>query len=288
MSPGDGLSAEMRRLLKGFRDDPLVLDDDSADRLLAGRMDPADAPPGFAEAATVMAAATAPARPDELNGVESAMDVYRAALVELPSPPRRPFMLVKLLTVKAAVAVFSGALLVGGVAAAATGSLPDAAQRVVDRVVDGQASSAQGQGVGNAANSTEATSHGKGQAAGATQGQAGSHSTGPDLSKIDRKGLCTAYMAGKGAENGGKYDAAAFEALEKAAGGADKVADYCKDVTATDSAGQSGQAGTGAADEHAQQGQEQGQGQPPAGAGSAGGAGGAGDAGQGQGGGGQR
>jgi hypothetical protein len=194
-------------------------------------------------------------------------------------------MLVKLLTVKAAVAAFSGALLIGGVAAAATGTLPDAAQRVVDRVVDGQASSAKGQGVGDAARSTEATSHGKEQASGAAQGQAGSHSTGPDLSKIDRKGLCTAYMAGKGGTNGGKYDAAAFEALEKAAGGADKVADYCKDVTATKSAGQSGQAG-GAADEHAQQGQ--GQGQPPAGAGSAGGAGGAGGAGQGQGGGGQR
>jgi hypothetical protein len=280
-----GLSAEMRRLLNRLRDDPLVLDDDSADRLLAGRMDPADAPPGFAEAATVMAAATAPARPDELDGVESALDVYRAALTERPSPPRRPFMLVKLLTVKAAVAVFSGALLIGGVAAAATGSLPDVAQRVVDRVVDGQASSAKGQGAGDAARGTEATSHGKEQASGAAQGQAGSHSTGPDLSKIDRKGLCTAYMAGKGGTNGGKYDAAAFEALEKAAGGADKVADYCKDVATTGSAGQSGQqAGSGAANEHAQQGQ----GQPPAGAGSAGGAGGAGDAGQGQGGGGQR
>jgi hypothetical protein len=278
-----GLSAEMRRLLNRLRDDPLVLDDDSADRLLAGRMDPADAPPGFAEAATVMAAATAPARPDELDGVESALDVYRAALTELPLPPRRPFMLVKLLTVKAAVAVFSGALLIGGVAAAATGNLPDAAQAVVDRVVDDQASSAQGQGTGDAA-STEASSHGKEQASGAGQGQAGSDSTGPDLSKIDKKGLCTAYMAGNGGENGGKYDAAAFEALEKAAGGADKVADYCKDVTAAaNSAGQSGeQAGTSAADEHAQQGQ------PPAGAGSAGGAGGAGDADQGQGGGGQR
>jgi hypothetical protein len=284
MSLRGGLSAEMRRLLNRLRDDPSVLDDDSADRLLAGRMDPADAPPGFAEAATVMAAATATARPDELDGVESALDDYRAALAEWPSPPRRPFMLVKLLTVKAAVAVFSGALLVGGVAAAATGSLPDVAQRVVDRVVDGQASGAQGQGVGNAANSTEATSHGKEQASGAA-GQAGSQSAGPDLSKIDKKGLCTAYMAGKGGENGGKYDAAAFEALEKAAGGADKVADYCKDVTATNSAGQSGeQAGSGAADEHAQQGQ----GEPPAGAGSAGGAGGAGDADQGQGGGGQR
>ena len=286
MSPDDGLSAEMRRLLNRLRDDPLVLDDDSADRLLAGRMDPADAPPGYAVAATVMAAATAPARTSELDGVESALDLYRAALAERPSPPRRPFMLVKLLTVKAAVAVFTGALLVGGVAAAATGTLPDAAQRVVDRVANtGQSPAGEkGQDVGDAA-STGAASHGQGQGSGASEhGQAGSQGTptGPDLSKIDKTGLCTAYMAAQGGATGGKYDATAFQALERAAGGADKVAEFCKDVTAPASNGASQDAGqqAGSAGDHGQ-----GQDQQPAGAD---GAGGAGSAGQGQGGGGQR
>ncbi len=279
MSLYDGLEAEMRRLLNRLRDDPLVLDDDSADRLLAGRMDPADAPPGYAEAAAVMAAAAAPARPDELDGAESALDAFRDALAGRPFPPRRPHMLVKLLTVKAVAAVFTGALLVGGVAAAATGSLPDAAQRIAHSVVDAApdpGDKARGQDIADAAKASQADSQGQST----ENGQAGSGATGPDLTKIDKTGLCTAYMAGQGATQGGKYDAAAFQALERAAGGADKVADFCKDVTAQ-SAGSQGQAdqsqgagdagagagtGAGASDEDHGQGQgqdqEHGGGQP--------------------------
>jgi hypothetical protein len=274
MSAGDGLEAKMRRLLRGLRDDPLVLDDDSADRLLAGRMDPADAPPGYERAAAVMAAATAAARRDELDGVESTLDAFRAALAGQPSPPRRPHMLVKFLTVKAVAAVFTGALLVGGVAAAATGSLPDAAQRIAHRVVGvapAPAGGAHGQEIGDATRK-DAGSQGQGNSSGG--GQAGSHdsTTGPDLTKVDKKGLCNAYMAGKGGVNGGKYDSAAFDALERAAGGADKVADFCKDVTTAPAGGQGqgqdqqpgGAGGAGG------QGQGQGQDQAPGGAGGAG------------------
>jgi hypothetical protein len=272
MSAGDGLEAEMRRLRNRLRDDPLVLDDDSADRLLAGRMDPADAPPGYAEAAAVMAAATAPARLDELGGAESALDAFRAALAGPPSPPRRPHMLVKLLTVKAAAAVFTGALLIGGVAAAATGSLPDVAQRIAHSVVDAAPDAGtNGQDIGEAAREGAGS---QGQGKGSAAGQAGSHdTTGPDLTKIDKTGLCTAYMAGKGGTNGSKYDAAAFQALERAAGGADKVADFCKDVT-TATAGGQGQGAEqsgGTATDHTQgQGQGQGQDQQPGGADGAG------------------
>jgi hypothetical protein len=134
MSADSGLPAEMRRLLSWLRDDPLVLDDDSADRLLAGRLDPADAPPGYAETAAVMAAVTAPARPDELAGMQASLDAFRAALHAPPLSPRRQPMLVRLLTVKALAAAFTGALLIGGVAAAATGSLPEAAQRMAHRI----------------------------------------------------------------------------------------------------------------------------------------------------------
>ena len=266
MSADSGLPAEMRRLPNRLRDDPMALDDDSADRLLAGRLDPADAPPGYAKAAAVMAAATAPAVPDELAGIEPSLNAFRAALGAPPSSPRRSQMLVRLLTVKVAVATFTGALLVGGVAAAATGSLPDAAQRMAHSIVGAAPAPAQGQEVGDAA---KAGSQG-GQAADASgdHSQAGAHSTGPDLSKIDKAGLCNAYMAGKGGVNGGKFDAAAFQALERAAGGADKVADFCKDaVTAQGGEGQGqrpADAGS-AGDTHGQ-----GQDQRPADAGSAG------------------
>jgi hypothetical protein len=221
-------------------------------------MDPADAPPGYAEAAAVMAAATAPARPDELDGVESVLDAFRIAQAARPESPRRQHMLVKLLTVKAAVAVFSGALLIGGVAAAATGSLPDPAQRVA-HMVGAPADQAHGQDVGDAASASEAASdNGKGSSADHAQSGSQGTPTGPDLTKIDKTGLCTAYLAGKGGTNGGKYDAVAFEALEKAAGGADKVADWCKDVTATHGQGAEQSGASSNADDHAQgQGQDQ-------------------------------
>ncbi|HZD00054.1 MAG TPA: hypothetical protein VFA46_07625 [Actinomycetes bacterium] len=209
MSRKDGPPAEMRRPFNRFRADPLALDDDSANRLLAGRLDPADAPPGYAEAAAVMAAATAPARPEELDGVELSLDAFRAALATPPSSPRRPHMLVKLLTVKAAAAAFTGALVIGGVAAAATGTLPEPAQRMAHQLVSAAPAPA-----------------------GEDHPQAGGDAAkGPDATGAAKAGLCTAYMAGKGGTNGGRNGSVAFQALEQAAGGADKVADYCKDVT---------------------------------------------------------
>jgi hypothetical protein len=216
MSRDDGLFAEMRRLFNRLRADPLALDDDSADRLLAGRLDPADAPPGYAEAAAVMAAATAPATHDELDGVELSLNAFRAAQTAPPSSPRRPHMLVKLLTVKAVAAAFTGVLVVGGVAAAATGTLPEAAQRMAHRVV-------------SAAPAPAGEDHAQGP---------GDAAKGPDVTGAAEAGLCNAYMAGKGGANGGRSDSVAFQALVRAAGGADKVADYCKDVTTAHGQGQ--------------------------------------------------
>jgi hypothetical protein len=47
--------------------------------------------------------------------------------------------------------------------------------------------------------------------------------------------LCHAFMAGQGAEQGKKADAAAFEALARAAGGADQIPAFCQ-ATAPDGA----------------------------------------------------
>ncbi|MDP9209732.1 MAG: hypothetical protein M3O65_14850, partial [Actinomycetota bacterium] len=57
---------------------PIVpLDADTAERLLSGRLDPDDAPPGYAEVARLLRAAVAPADPAELTGQAAAMDAFR-------------------------------------------------------------------------------------------------------------------------------------------------------------------------------------------------------------------
>jgi hypothetical protein len=55
------------------------LDDDTAERLLAGRLHPEDAPPGYAEVARLLRAAAGPPSQDELAGQEAAMAGFRAA-----------------------------------------------------------------------------------------------------------------------------------------------------------------------------------------------------------------
>jgi hypothetical protein len=50
----------------------------------------------------------------------------------------------------------------------------------------------------------------------------------------DLKGLCRAYLAGEGAENGKRLDATAFQALARAAGGEDWVQAYCERLESQD------------------------------------------------------
>jgi hypothetical protein len=57
------------------------LDDGTAERLLAGRLDPDDAPPFYADVARLLRAAAGPAVPDELGGEETALAQFRAARV---------------------------------------------------------------------------------------------------------------------------------------------------------------------------------------------------------------
>jgi hypothetical protein len=77
--------------------------------------------------------------------------------------------------------------------------------------------------------------------AGATgeNGQDRGSAVGPDATAAARAGLCRAWQAGQGADNGRRADSVAFQALAAAAGGADNIAAYCEDVTAgADSHGQ--------------------------------------------------
>jgi hypothetical protein len=60
--------------------EPMVpLDDDTAERLLAGHLHPEDAPPGYAEVARVLQAAAGPPAREELAGEEAALAKFRAA-----------------------------------------------------------------------------------------------------------------------------------------------------------------------------------------------------------------
>jgi hypothetical protein len=60
--------------------EPMVpLDDDTAERLLAGHLHPEDAPPGYAEVARVLQAAAGPPAREELAGEEAALAGFRAA-----------------------------------------------------------------------------------------------------------------------------------------------------------------------------------------------------------------
>jgi len=204
------------------------VDHDTIDRLLAGRLDPADAPPGYAAVARLLAAATAPAGRDELAGERAAVAEFLAvAHASPPTPPvpRRAGMPSKHFRVKAAAAVIAAVLSLGGVAAAATGLLPAAVQRMAGNAPadspGGAATDRQHATTGSAAATT---------AAGSTTGK--DHAaTGPDASGAAKDGLCRAWLAGQGDDHGKREDSTAFQALARAAGGADKVAAYCKTST---------------------------------------------------------
>jgi hypothetical protein len=148
--------------------------------------------------------------------------------------PRRTPVPSKVFTIKAAAAALVAVLSIGGIAAAATGLLPDQASPVADQAT---ATTAADAGLGKAAVANLA---GTAQAR-STAGQGREAAVGPDATGAARAGLCRAWQAGQGGDHGRRMDAVAFQALADAAGGADNVAAYCEDVTvgaSTDARGQ--------------------------------------------------
>jgi hypothetical protein len=228
MSDDDALEADMRRPL-GFPEAGLpATDQDLLERLLDGRLDPASAPPGHGGLARLLAAATAPAAPEELAGARLAMAEFAAVMRSTPPTlaPRRIAVPRKVLTIKAAAAALVAVLSIGGVAAAASGLLPDQASPVADQAPATTGADAAAQGLGKAA----AANLGGSVNAGSADGEGRDSAVGPDATAAARAGLCRAWEAGKGADNGSRMDSVAFQALVDAAGGADKVAAYCQDV----------------------------------------------------------
>ena len=239
MGADDASSAEMRRPTRprhGF--DPLALDDMSVDRLLTGTLVPASAPPGYARVAELLAATVAAPTPRELAGQASVLAEVRAvartrssvALAGSARPPRRRRR------AGLAVVVVVGALATGGVAAATTGHLPEPVRQAARSILASGGDPATpeppepapvtttgsgGAGLG-AAPSTGATASGLGAAASGSVAQ-------PEL-----EGLCRAFLAGKGGEQGEKLDATAFEALSRAAGGDDQMRTFCQRLVPVD------------------------------------------------------
>jgi hypothetical protein len=107
------------------------LDPGTADRLLAGRVDPDDAPPGYGEVAQLLQDARS------WNGIPDVMDdavivaivdaITSDAITSGERPPKRTRVLRRLVVTKVATVTAVVALTTTG-AAAATGSLPDHAQ----------------------------------------------------------------------------------------------------------------------------------------------------------------
>jgi hypothetical protein len=228
MSHHDALG-DMHRLLGPFDASPPA-DQDILDRLLEGRLDPASAPPGYGGLARLLAMATAPAAPEELAGAQSAMATFEAVMRSHPPilVPRRSAVPSKVFTIKAAAAALVAVLSLGGIAAAASGLLPDRASPKADRAAATTGADAAAHGLGDAA----AANLGGTAQAGSTHGQGRESAVGPDATGAARAGLCRAWQAGQGADHGRRTDSVAFQALADAAGGADKVAAYCEDVLA--------------------------------------------------------
>lgn len=229
MSVPNALAGEMRRLLASLGSTAPPLDQDTADRLLAVRLDPADAPPGYAALARLLAAATAPPRPDELAGEQAAVAEFVAMTRFCPPTrlSRRAGMPARRFSARAITVVLAAVLTIGGVAAAATGLLPESGRRAADEAPTSTTRDSAADVQRDGAAGRDAAGDGRGGAA--TGGRQAA--TGPDASGAARDGLCRAWLAGQGSE-GRREDSPAFRALKKMAGGAANVRAYCRASTA--------------------------------------------------------
>jgi hypothetical protein len=230
MSDDGALGADMHPLLGSPEAGPPAADQDTLERLLDGPLDPGSVPPGYGGLARLLAAAAAPAAPEELAGEQLARATFAAEMRSRPPilSPRRTPVARKTFTMKAAAAALVAVLSLGGIAAAATGLLPDQASPVADKAAATTAADAAAHRLGRAA----VADLGGTAKAGAADSQGRESAVGPDATGAARAGLCRAWESGQGGDHGRRMDAVAFQALVAAAGGVGKIAGYCKGVDA--------------------------------------------------------
>jgi hypothetical protein len=268
MDADDASFADMHRPPTDPDADPLALDEDTVERLLTGDLPPSQVPPGYARVSALLAATTAEPTPDELTGQAEVLAELRAVTRprragahtrRVARPPRRRWAGL------AAVALV-GALVTGGVAVAATGSLPAPVRNVARSIVGAAAGDpelatptrpdpqAGPDASSPAASSTVAGPKGP-LPAGSTVPGTAPRGAGP-VAEPDAERLCNAYTASRDKDHGKKMDATAFERLAEAAGGESRIPAYCSGTQPGDPKPK---------DEKQQRpgGQEQGQGQPP-------------------------
>ncbi len=202
--------------------------------MFAGAVTPEDAPPGFA----VVAGAIRAARAEVSRGahaVDGAVVAELAAAVRRGSgvtsdaesrPGRFNSMLGKLLTVKALGIALPAMALTGGVAAAATGSLPGPAQSAVSGALSHVGISVPGPG-GHSKN--------HGNAPAGSPSAPSSTPVGPDATGNAAFGLCQAFGSGN---QGNNSKSTAYRNLQAAAAAkGETVAQYCAAVTPPSSMG---------------------------------------------------
>jgi hypothetical protein len=178
-------------------------EDASMEALLAGPEAPDDLSAGLQPAADVLAGLRARPSGDELAGEAMAMAEFRS-LVGVSDPSRRtrrrrPALLTSLMSAKAAVAAAAVAIALGGVATAAyAGALPAPAQQIAHDWI------------------------------GAPAQKNGHHWPTATPAQRAAWALCAAYAHAK-ADGTAAQQATALSKLEKAAGGANKIAAFCRE-----------------------------------------------------------
>jgi hypothetical protein len=197
MNPADDEATEMHRL---------PFDTSTADRFLAGRVVPDDAPPGLRDLAMLIQAAKPPASADG-GAVEDQVVAAFAAVVRTPVGASenvyegKKRMLTNLLSIKVA-AVAAAVVLGGGGAVAAAGSLPAPVQSVVSSGLthvgisvpnpNSHASPHASLRGGNA--NSHASPHAS-LGAGNANSQASGHGNSGSASSANAYGQCTAWAA---------------------------------------------------------------------------------------------
>jgi hypothetical protein len=222
VSRDDGLFDEMPRFSRRRRA-PAPLDDDTAARLIDGALDAGDAPPGYDTVVGVLAAAAAPPTAEELSGEPAAREAFATA--RQSGPPVRTTRR----RGRAPALVASGLLiaLLGGTAAAATGSLPGDLQGTAHDLLGGIGVDVPDRGHG----APDRSASGNGRSHGATPDATGSGDQ--TLTETAAAGLCNAYSSRSGRAQG-----TAFERLATAAAGTpgatdrERISAYCAGVTA--------------------------------------------------------
>jgi hypothetical protein len=100
------------------------LDAGTAERLLSGRLDPDDAPPGYAEVARLLQAAATPPEPGDLTGQAAAMAAFRLAHREPGHPAPAGRGRARRGRGRLVALALAGAVAVGGVGVWTAGGVP--------------------------------------------------------------------------------------------------------------------------------------------------------------------